>query len=94
MPGDEVVVPQVVGIEEADERRVELGQAAPDRAALTDVRLELEVAKAAVVELRQAGPDRLVGPVVEASSTMTARMFRTLCRATDSMAFPTKSLLL
>ena len=56
-------VPQVVRIEEADERRVQLGQAAPDRAALAEVRLELDVAKAAVVELRQARPDRLVGAV-------------------------------
>ena len=63
MSGDEVGVPQVVRIEEADERCVQLGQAAPDRAALAEVRFELDVAKAAVVELRQAGADGLVGPV-------------------------------
>jgi hypothetical protein len=61
--GDEVVVPEVVGIEEADEGCVELRQATPDRAALPDIRLELDVAKARVIQVRQALPDRLVGSV-------------------------------
>ena len=61
--GDEVVVPEVVGIEEADERRVELRQAAPDRTALPDIRLELDIAEARVIQPGKALPDRLVGSV-------------------------------
>ena len=63
MPGDEVVVPEVVRIEEADERRVELGHAAAQRAGLAEVGPELHVAKPRVAEAREAAPDDLVRAV-------------------------------
>jgi hypothetical protein len=69
VPGDEVVVPEVVGIEEADERRVEFAHAAAERAGLAEVGPELHVAKPRVAEAREAAADDLVRHVVEASST-------------------------
>jgi hypothetical protein len=63
MPLYEILVPPVVGIEEADERRVQSGEAAPDRPGLSDVRVEADIVEPRIVEARQAIADFLVGVV-------------------------------
>ena len=50
---EEILVPQVVGIEEADERRLDGGEPAPRRAGLADILLEADQPEARVGELVQ-----------------------------------------
>ena len=40
---DEVFIPSVVGIKEADERRLQSGEAALDRAGLADIGVEADI---------------------------------------------------
>ena len=61
--GDEPLVPDVVEVEDADEGRIELGHAAPDRAGLPEIGTEADIAETRVVQLREASPNGLVGSV-------------------------------
>ena len=95
MAGDEIVVPEVVQIEEADERRVELHHAAAHRAGLAKVGREPDVAKPWIVETGKAPADRLSSDWSgEASSTTTTLHIADGLAATNSIAFATKAQLL
>ena len=55
------MVPDIVGIEEADEGRIQFRESATRGARLADVRLELDIVEAPVIQLGKALLDRRIG---------------------------------
>src|SRR4029078_6345313 len=63
VPGQEILVQDVVRIQEADERRVQFGQASANRTALSDVRCQPDIAKPGIVQFGEVLTDRPIGLV-------------------------------
>jgi hypothetical protein len=85
---EEVLVPEIVGIEEADERRLDGGEPGTRGAGLPDVlcsRISLKRGSASASSVCWMTAAELS---VEASSTITQSRSRKLWRATERIASP------